>query len=59
MFVFDTTMLKCEGYSDKKDFFNNNDRKGSASIWFCDLDISEAVVKRAVKRELFITLPVS
>ncbi len=31
MFVFGTAMLKCEGYSDKSDFFNNNDRRGGAS----------------------------
>ncbi len=31
MFVFGTTMLKCEGYSDKMDFFDNNDRNDSAS----------------------------
>ena len=31
MFVFGTAMLKCEGYSDKLDFFSNNDRRGSAS----------------------------
>ncbi len=31
MFVFGTPMLKCEGYSDKTDFFDNNDRKRVAS----------------------------
>lgn len=31
MFVFDTAMLKYEGYSDKSDFFDDNDRKARAS----------------------------
>lgn len=31
MFVFDTAMLKYEGYSDKFDFFDNNDRTDCAS----------------------------
>lgn len=52
MFVFGTTMLKCEGYSDKLDFFNNNDRNGGASISSLDFQLGVFSIQLVSKKSL-------
>ena len=51
MFVFGSAMLKCEGYSDKSEFFDRNGRAGLC----CQL--LSSLTRRVVITRQHLTLP--